>query len=292
MDLDAKTAVITGGASGMGRAFADRFGAAGCNVVIADIEEPAIERAVADLEAAGVPVLGVRTDVSDAEAMDRLGEAVAERFGAAHVVCLNAGVGAGGPIGEIRIADWEWVLGVNLWGVIHGLRVFLPALEAQDEGHIVVTASVAGILSYPGMGPYNASKHAVLTIAESLHHELVAKGSGVGVTALCPGLVNTNILDSERNRPEALSPSALEERPQRRTEEEMAFVRELYAMSLEPTAVADMVHDAVVARQFYVLTDHVFDEAIAQRHREIEERAAQPALRGHLVEEQLRAQQG
>ena len=273
----------------MGRAFADRFGAAGCNVVIADIEEPAINAAVTDLAAAGVEVMGIRTDVSDGDSMDALGAAVTERFGGAHVICLNAGVGAGGPMGEVTTADWEWVLGVNLWGVIHGIRVFLPALEAQNEGHVVVTASVAGILSYPQMGPYNASKHAVLTMAETLHHELQAKGSAVGVTALCPGLVNTNILDSDRNRPESLSPSALEERPQRRTDEEIAFVRELYSMSLQPAAVADMVHDAVVDQQFYVLTDTVFDEAIALRHRELEGRAQSPTLRGHLVEEQLRA---
>lgn len=290
MDLTGKTAVITGGASGMGRAFADRFGAAGCRIVIADIEEPAIATAVSELEAAGVEVMGVRTDVSDGASMDALGTAVTERFGGAHVVCLNAGVGAGGPMGEVTTADWEWVLGVNLWGVIHGVRVFLPSLEAQNEGHIVITASVAGILSYPQMGPYNASKHAVLTMAETMHHELRAKGSEVGVTALCPGLVNTNILDSERNRPETLSPPALAERPQRRTDEEIAFVRELYALSLDPSKVADMVHDAVIDQQFYVLTDHVFDEAIALRHREIEGRAASPTLRGHLVEEALRSQ--
>ena len=281
--------MITGGASGMGRAFADRFGAAGCKVVIADIEEPAIDAAVAELEAAGVEVMGVRTDVSDAASMDALGAAVTERFGAAHVVCLNAGVGAGGPMGEVTAEDWEWVLGVNLWGVIHGIRVFLPGLEAQNEGHVVITASVAGILSYPQMGPYNASKHAVLSMAETMHHELQAKDSAVGVSALCPGLVNTNILDSDRNRPESLSPSALEERPQRRTDEEIAFVRELYSMSLEPSKVADMVHDAVVHQRFYILTDNVFDEAIALRHREIEGRAESPTLRGHLIEEQLRS---
>ncbi|MEM7286343.1 MAG: SDR family NAD(P)-dependent oxidoreductase [Actinomycetota bacterium] len=290
MDLTGKTAVITGGASGMGRAFADRFGAAGCKVVVADIEEPAIETAIAELESAGVEAMGVRTDVADGDSMDALGDAVTERFGATHVVCLNAGVGAGGPMGEVTAADWEWVLGVNLWGVIHGIRVFLPALEAQDQGHIVITASVAGILSYPQMGPYNASKHAVLSMAETMHHELQAKGSAVGVTALCPGLVNTNILDSERNRPESLSPPALEERPQRRTDEEIAFVRELYSMSLQPAKVAEMVHDAVVERRFYVLTDSVFDEAIEQRHREIEGRSENPSLRGHLLEEQMRSQ--
>lgn len=289
MDLSGKTAVVTGGASGMGRAFADRFGAAGCKVVIADIEEPAINASVAELEAAGVEVMGIRTDVSDGASMDALGAAVDERFGAAHVVCLNAGVGAGGPMGEVTAADWEWVLGVNLWGVIHGIRVFLPALEAQNEGHVVITASVAGILSYPQMGPYNASKHAVLSMAETMHHELQAKGSAVGVSALCPGLVNTNILDSDRNRPESLSPSGLDERPQRRTDEEIAFVRELYSMSLEPSKVADMVHDAVVDQQFYILTDNVFDEAIQLRHREIEGRAPSPTLRGHLIEEQLRS---
>lgn len=285
MDLPGKTAVITGGASGMGRAFATRFGAAGCQVVVADIEDAAITDTISELEAQGVAALGVRCDVSDADSMDELAASVAERFGHADIVCLNAGVGAGGPMGELRTIDWEWVLNVNLWGVIHGIRVFLPGFEERNSGHVVVTASVAGILSYPQMGPYNASKHAVLSIAETLHHELTAAGSAVGVTALCPGLVNTKILESERNRPEHLMGSGLDERSHR-SEEEVAFVRELYAEALAPQAVADMVHDAVVEGTFYVLTDNVFDDAVALRHREIEGRT-NPTLRGHIVEEEL-----
>lgn len=286
MDLSAKTAVITGGASGMGRAMALRFGRAGCNIVIADIEEPAIDTTLAALDELGVAAIGQRTDVADAASMDALGEAVAGRFGHADIVCLNAGVGAGGPMSELRAADWAWVLDVNLWGVIHGLRVFLPGLEERDSGHVVITGSVAGILSYPQMGPYNASKHAVLSIAETLAHELREAGSAVGVTALCPGLVNTRILESDRNRPEHLSAPALAERPTR-SDEEVAFVRDLYDMALAPEAVADMVHDAVIAKQFYVLTDHVFDDAIELRHREIEART-DPTMRGHIVEEQMR----
>lgn len=278
--------MITGGGSGMGQAMARRFGAAGCNVVVADIEEPSLDATVAELEAAGVAALGVRTDVAESESMDALGEAVTERFGDPHVVCLNAGVGAGGPMAELRVADWEWVLGVNLWGVIHGLRVFLPGLEARDEGHVVVTASVAGILSYPQMAPYNASKHAAVTIAETLHHELVDKGSKVGVTALCPGLVRTRILESDRNRPEKYRLPALESN-ERRESEYGELVREIYEGALGPDAVADMVHDAVVDGTFYVLTDHAFDDAIRLRHSQIEGRTT-PQLEGHLIETHVR----
>ncbi len=268
-DLTSKTAVITGGASGMGRAMADRFGASGCNVVVADIEEPAIDAAVAELSAAGVAVLGVPTDVADEASMDALGAAVADRFGPAHIVCLNAGVASSGVTAELRTADWSWVLGVNLWGVIHGLRVFLPGLQERDEGHVVITASVAGFMSYPSMGPYNASKHAVLSMAETLHHELREADSAVNVTALCPGLVRTRIIDSDRNRPEKYQLPALAQ-PQDQAADRRAIFHEMIANALAPEAVADMVHDAVIDGTFYLFTDSQFEGPIAERHRQIE----------------------
>lgn len=283
MELNDKTAVITGGASGIGRAMARRFVAAGANVVVGDIEEPAIVDTVAELESAGGAALGVRCDVTDAASVDALRSAAVERFGAVDVVCLNAGVAAGGPMHELDLIDWRWTLDVNLYGVINGISTFLPAMHAANSGHIVITASVAGLLSYPWMGPYNASKHAVASIGETLHHEL--SGTGVNVSVLCPGLVNTNILDSERNRPEQLRKPALAEDDGISELRDMAVA--IYEDAMDPSVVADQVHDAVVAGQFWIVTDHVFDEAVAQRHREIEGRT-DPVLRGHLLEEELR----
>lgn len=286
MEFEGRTAVITGGASGIGLAMAKRFAQAGANVVIGDIEEPPALDAVHELEAAGTAAMAVRTDVSDKVSMQALHDAAVERFGAVDVVCLNAGVGGGGLMGEVTTETWEWVLGVNLWGVIHGISVFLPAMEARNEGHLVLTASVAGLLSYPRMGPYNASKHAVATIGETLHHELAEKESGVGVTVLCPGLVNTNILDSERNRPEQLGLPALAE-PEH-DDETRKIVEAVYEMALDPGVVAELVHDAVVAGTFWLPTDQVFDEAVALRHRQLEARE-NPTLRGHIIEEELRS---
>lgn len=283
MDLKDKTAVITGGASGIGRAMAHRFVAAGTNVVIGDIEEPAVIATVDELVTAGGAALGVRCDVADAASVDALRDAAVERFGSVEVVCLNAGVAAGGPMHELDLIDWRWTLDVNLYGVVNGISTFLPAMHAADSGHIVITASVAGLLSYPWMGPYNASKHAVASIGETLHHELA--GTGVNVSVLCPGLVNTNILDSERNRPEQLR------RPALATDEGISDLRDMavaiYEGAMDPSVVADQVHDAIVAERFWIITDHVFDEAVAQRHREIEGRN-DPVLRGHLLEEELR----
>ncbi len=271
-ELAGRVAVVTGAASGMGRSFALRFARAGMHVVLADVEEPRLDAAVAEVAGVGGgDALGVVTDVSDGEAMDRLAAETFDRFDAAHVVCLNAGVGAGGPTWELSTRDWEWVLGVNLWGVIHGLRVFLPRLVDQDEGHVVTTASIAGLTSHPQMGPYNASKHAVVTITETLYHELAQHAPGVGVSCLCPGLVNTGILESDRNRPEPLRNTA----PRQRTageEERRAAIFDVYKAALGPDDVAEMVLDAVVERRFWVLTDGAHDHTIAARHADIQAR--------------------
>lgn len=284
MELLNATAVITGGASGIGRAMATRFAAAGARVVIGDIEEPSIDDTVASLEADGAEAVGVRCDVSEPASVDALRDAAIERFGTVDVVCLNAGVAAGGPMHELDLIDWKWTLDVNLFGVIHGVTSFLPAMRDADRGHLVITASVAGLLSYPWMGPYNASKHAVASIGETLHHELA--DTGVNVSVLCPGLVNTNILDSERNRPEQLRKPALAD--DGGTSELRDMAAAIYEGAMDPSVVADQVHDAIVAEQFWIITDHVFDEAVTQRHREIEHRS-NPILRGHLLEEELRS---
>ena len=188
MEKHNRTVIITGGASGIGKSLAFHYGQKKYNVVLGDIEEPALESTVNELRADGINALGVTTDVSDLNSVQSLSDASNAAFGPPTVVCLNAGVGAGGEIGQIPMSDWEWVLSVNLWGVIHGLSVFLPTLQKQDVGHIVITSSIAGHLSYPRMGPYNASKHAVLTIAETLYFELAEAQSNVGISVLCPGL--------------------------------------------------------------------------------------------------------
>lgn len=274
-DLENKTAVVTGAASGMGLAFAECFGREGMNVVLADIEERALRAAAARVEATGATALPVVTDVSDAASMDHLAEATRGAFGAAHVVCPNAGVSAPvGPMDTLTLNDWTWTLGVNLWGVIHGIRVFLPGLKAQDEGHIVVTASVAGLTSYPYLGPYNASKHAAATIAETLFAELAEAGSKVGVSCLCPGAVATNIGGSERNRPKELVNESSDPEAQTDMSE---FTKTFEGFAKTPADVAERVLDAVVNDRFWVETDEMYRGPIRERHRAIEERTDPPA---------------
>jgi NAD(P)-dependent dehydrogenase (short-subunit alcohol dehydrogenase family) len=245
-----KTAVITGAGSGLGRAFARRFAAAGANLVLADIGDGPLAEAVAEANAAGVRAIGVRTDVSKAEDMDRLAAAAFAEFDRVNIVFNNAGV-AGKFVGADRIdlTDWEWVMGVNFWGVIHGHRVFLPHMMEHGDGHIINTASMAG--HFPAHSAYGASKWAVVAITEGLHNQLAASGSTVGVTCLCPGWVNTNIDSSVLNRPEGVGNG----RPVEQTPEEEArykIITELIRNGLPPEHVADLVHDAVVAGQFWV----------------------------------------
>ena len=195
---------MTGGASGIGLAMATRFAAEGMRLVLADIEEDVLEQAASDLRENGAEVLTVQTDCGDAASMDNLAAESLAHYGSVHVVCNNAGVGARGTMWELGVNDWEFVLRVNLWGVIHGVRVFAPHLVEQDEGHIVNTGSMAGLVSVSGTGPYNVSKHGVVTLSETLYGELQDAGSNVGVSVLCPGIIRTNLRNSERNRPEHL----------------------------------------------------------------------------------------
>ena len=206
-ELTGKVAVITGGASGIGLALAKRFAAEGMKLVLADVEVDPLERVAEELQAGGAQVLAVQTDVSDAAQVEHLAARSYERFQAVHVLCNNAGVGSGGLSWEVPVDEWKWVLGVNLHGVIHGIRAFVPRmLKGGDEGHIVNTASMAGLVSAPYLGAYNVSKHGVVTLSETMHHELNLIGSKLRVSVLCPGFVQTRIADSDRNRPADLTP--------------------------------------------------------------------------------------
>jgi NAD(P)-dependent dehydrogenase (short-subunit alcohol dehydrogenase family) len=264
-NLTEKTAVVTGAGSGMGRAFAERFARAGMNVVLADVEEPRLDDAVAAIRATGAQAIGVPTDVTDGAAVDRLRDAALDAFGQVHVLCNNAGV-AGGPAsgGEwVLENEWRWVLEVNLWGVIHGHRSFLPHMVDAGEGHIVNTASMAGL--FPGHSAYSASKWAVVGITEGLFQTMRMRGTGVGVSCLCPGWVNTEIDRSERNRPEWAAPGLQVEA----TAEEAAiraFVSDQLRSGMEPAAVADLVHDAIFADQFWIFTDDQMVQSLAGRY--------------------------
>jgi NAD(P)-dependent dehydrogenase (short-subunit alcohol dehydrogenase family) len=249
--FEGKTAVVTGAASGIGLAMARKFAAEGMNVVLADIEVEALDAAVAELRSSGTQALGVICDVAQRSEVQRLADQCIEQFGAVHVVCNNAGVASGGTLWEFTEQDWQWVLGVDLWAVIHGVSIFVPLLIEAGGGHIVNTASMAGLTSTPFMGPYNVAKHGVVTLSETLFHELAMLAPNVGVTVLCPGWVQTQINRSERNRPEAERTS---ESPSATESGIGAALDKLIAEGLEPSDVAQLVFDAVRDNKFYVLT--------------------------------------
>ncbi len=261
-DFEGRTAVVTGGASGIGLAIARRLGREGMNLVLGDIEQPALDEAVAAFDAAEVPVLGMEIDVSDVESVRRLAAAAEERFGNIHLLCNNAGVGGGGAILEPDDLDvWEWVLGVDLLGVLHGIKVFGPSMVAHGEPcHMVNTASMAGLMPTPGLGSYTVSKYAVVAMSETL--SLETADTNLGVSVLCPGFVQTKIADSQRNIPEHLV--RLEE-----PSEEEEFLRQavidLVGGGIPPEQVADDVVDAIRSGRFYILTHPEYATQIRQR---------------------------
>ena len=268
-DFQGKVAVITGGASGLGRAMAERFASAGMSIVLADVEPGVLAKAEAEMKAAGAKVIGVRTDVSRAAEVEALAQETLAAFGAVHLVANNAGVAPLGNAWENSVADWEWTLGVNLWGVIHGVRVFTPILLAQGgEAHIVNTASVSGLISPPGSAMYNVSKHAVVTLTETLYHDLALQRASIGCSVLCPAYVPTGIVDSERNRPAQLQNPAREKTAEQQARE--ALLRKAVTSGkLSAGDVAQKVYEAVRDGRFYILTHPRIKPSIQWRMEDI-----------------------
>jgi NAD(P)-dependent dehydrogenase (short-subunit alcohol dehydrogenase family) len=254
-EFQGKVAVITGAASGIGRALAAHSAQEGMKVVLADIEQPALRQAEAELKATGADVLAVHTDVSKAGDVDALAQAALDTYGAVHLLCNNAGVGTGSSAWESTHNDWEWVMGVNLWGVIHGVRAFVPAMLAQGtEAHIVNTASLAGLISYHGSAAYHTTKHAIVALSEKMYYDLAMRGSKIKVSVLCPGWVRTRVMDSERNRPPELmiDPASVVISPE--MEAVVAEYRQACEAGMAPEVVADCVFDAIRDERLYILT--------------------------------------
>lgn len=266
--LKDRVAVVTGGASGLGRAMALRFAREGVKLVLADIEQDMLDATVKEFRNAGHETTGIRCDVSRGEDVEQLAEQTLKAYGGAHIVCNNAGVAPGGRVWEHTTKEWEWALGVNVWGVIHGIRVFTPIMLKQGvEGHIVNTASVAGLLSLPGMGMYCLSKHAVVTLSESLHHDLVEQGDKVRCSVLCPAYVPTRISDSERNRPAHLRDNREKSQEDLKRDEMLRHAVQSGKISAEQ--VADQVFEAVRDQRFYVLPHQKIKPAIETRLQDI-----------------------
>ncbi len=266
-DFAGKVAVITGAASGIGKALTEKCLAEGMHVVMADIEEAALEEAAAELQAStNNQVLPIVTNVAiEAELQKVLDEAV-KTLGGVHLLFNNAGVGGGGNAWNATQKDWDWVLGVNLWSVIYGLRVFVPQMLSQNEPcHIVNTASVAGLIGGSTNALYSVTKHGVVALTENLLVDLKAEGAQIGCSVLCPGFVNTNIFDSGRNRPAALANAEAPPAPTPEDEQRMAMFREILRQGMQPPEIAEIVFDAIRADRLYILTHDHFDEMIRAR---------------------------
>ena len=245
-DLEGKVAVVTGGASGIGKGIAEALKNEGVELVIADIEDSALQRTAKELGATGI-----QTDVSSAESVGALATEVVERFGTAHVLVNNAGIGPMGRIDDLTLDDWKWMVGVNLWGVIHGIHAFLPILKGNEEGgHIVNTSSMAGLVGMPGLGSYTLTKYGVLGLTEVLAKELEEDGSKVGATVLCPGTIHTNIGTSSRNRPGDNAGGLHDvDISQEGSEVDMSGVRWMI-----PIEVGTIVVDCIRSGELYALT--------------------------------------
>jgi NAD(P)-dependent dehydrogenase (short-subunit alcohol dehydrogenase family) len=274
-NLRGKVAVVTGGASGIGRGIATQLLAEGIKVVIADIEEDALKAAASDLG-----VLGVRTDVSDLGSVQALARTVTEELGTVHVVCNNAGIGGSVKISDLALSDWRWSMNVNLWGVIHGVQVFLPILAAnEDGGHIVNTSSASGLFSRPGLGAYTVTKFGVVGLSEVLAAELAEEGSKVGVSVLCPGFVRSNLGTSTRNRPDAFADGRLGEPDATARASANLRAAAAAAHSIEPEEAGALVVGSIKRGDLYIITDPEMLPLVQERHRAIEEAFADAAAR-------------
>ena len=265
-ELKGKVAVITGAASGIGFGIAERCAREGMKVVLSGINEDNLIRAKEALTPTGATTLCVQADVSRLADIEALAARTLDAFGAVHLLVNNAGVAAGGPVWDCTLADWQWTMGVNLWGVIYGVKVFLPIMYAQDtECHIVNNSSIAGLLPYHPSAPYQVTKHAVVALSENLRYSLAQGNSRIKVSVLCPGWVKTRILDSQRNRPPELQNEPSSEPP---SPEHLA-IREQFRQAVEtgmsPEEVADQVVQAIRDERFWILTHHTWDSEIRGR---------------------------
>jgi len=266
-DLDNRVAWITGAASGIGLALAHRLAAERMKLVLVDVEEGPLRETEAALATKGVETLALRCDVSDGGSMAAAAKAALDRFGVVHLIISNAGVGGGGgPMWQLTEADWKWALDVNLWGVLHAIRLLLPPLLASGEpGHLVHTASIAGLTSTPFMGPYTASKHAVVAVSECLAKELELAGANVGVSVLCPGFVKTKIASSHRNRPGELAATASNDGAKKFA----GVLDQLVASGVPPETIAEAVVRAVKDSRFYILTHPEMKPQVEHRMQQI-----------------------
>lgn len=274
-DFSGKVAVITGAASGLGRAFADKAAALGMKLVLADVRAPALDDAVRELTDQGAKAVGLSGDVSNAAHLEALADLAMTRFGVVHCVFNNAGVGSGGLVWESTVKDWEWVINVNLWGVIHGVRTFTPLMLAAArkdpayEGHIVNVSSIAGLIAPHLLGPYNVSKHAVVALSETLYHDLANTEPRVRASVLCPGFTPTGISHSYRNRPEELKNAAAPSESMMRAQ---AMVEKAVSSGkLTAADVAELAFDAIREERFYVVTHPKFMPLVKARLEDIAE---------------------
>ncbi len=292
-ELDGKVAVVTGAASGIGRGMAEAFAAQGMRVVLADVESAALESTAQDLRAGGARVQAVWTDVSRAEQVEALARQAFDAFGAVHVLCNNAGVATGGvPTWESTLDDWQWILGVNLMGVVHGLRSFLPRmLERGEEGHVVNTSSMAGLVTGGGNALYGVTKHAVVSLSESVHNELVMRGGRIRVSVLCPGWVDTHIDEAERNRPVELADTKEAPDTPETQRFRQVFLEQLHA-GLEPRRVGEIVVEAIRQRRFYVLTHDWLEMVKVRMENILHDRDPTPVMPPGMEEVVARALRG
>ena len=268
MEMTGRTAVITGAGSGFGREFAYIAAARGMKLVLADINEAGLNATVAELHERGAEVIGVPTDVSSAVAVQALADAAVAHFGKVHLLFNNAGVGSGGFVWESTHADWQWVLGVNVWSVIHGVRIFTPLMLAHGEpAHIVNTASAAGLINAPNMGIYNLSKHAVVSLSETLFHDLSVVKAQIGVSVLCPAFVPTGIATSHRNRPAALA-NDLPPTPSMLAAQQ-ASVKAVASGRISASEIAALTFDAIDEGRFYIVPHEKILDVVTQRMNDI-----------------------